>query len=98
MDNMQLAQALRNLADAILLSGLTQAGLPPQVIQAAPPVVEGTAKKAKRKVSAYNRRYSAAYKSLRRKATLKNGKLRKGVTHKKLVKAAHAKAKRGGKK
>jgi hypothetical protein len=54
--------------------------------------------KPKRKVSAYNRRYSAAYKSLRRKATLKNGTLRKGVTHKKLVKAAHAKAKKGGKK
>ena len=52
----------------------------------------------KRKVSAYNRRYSAAYKRLRRKATLKNGTLRKGVTHKTLVKAAHKEAKRGGKK
>ena len=52
----------------------------------------------KRKVSAYNRRYSAAYKRLRRKATLKNGTLRKGITHKKLVKAAHKEAKKGGKK
>ena len=98
MDNVQLAQALRNLADAVLLSGLTQAGLPPQVVQAAPPVVEGTAIKAKRKVSAYNRRYAAAYKRLRRKHTLKSGKLRKGITHKKLVKLAHAEAKKGGKK
>ena len=98
MDNVQLAQALRNLADAVLLSGLTQAGLPPQVVQAAPPVVEGTAVKAKRKVSAYNRRYASAYKSLRRKHTLKSGKLRKGITHKKLVKMAHAQAKKGGRK
>ena len=98
MDNVQLAQALRNLADAVLLSGLTQAGLPPQVVQAAPPVVEGTAVKAKRKVSAYNRRYASAYRSLRRKHTLKSGKLRKGITHKKLVKMAHAQAKKGGKK
>jgi len=52
----------------------------------------------KRKVSAYSRAYGRAYKSLRRKATLKSGKLRKGVTHKKLVKQAHAQAKRGRKK
>jgi len=95
---MQLAQALRNLADAILLSGLTQAGLPPQVIQAAPPVVEGTAVKAKRKVSAYNRRYSAAYKRIRKKNTLKNGMLRKGYNHKRIVMMAHKEAKKGGKK
>ena len=98
MDNAQLAQALHNLADAVLLSGLTQAGLPTQIVQAAPPVVEGTAIKAKRKVSAYNRRYASAYKRLRRKHTLKSGKLRKGITHKKLVKMAHAEAKRGGKR
>ena len=98
MDNQQLAIALRQLADAVLLSGLTQAGLPPTVVQAAPPVVEGTAVKAKRKVSAYNRRYASAYKSLRRKHTLKSGKLRKGITHKKLVKMAHAQAKKGGRK
>ena len=98
LDNQQLALALRQLADAILLSGLTQAGLPPQVVQATPQVVEGTAVKVKRKASAYNRRYSAAYKRLRRKHTLKNGKLRKGITHKKLVKMAHAEAKKGGKR
>jgi len=52
----------------------------------------------KRKVSAYSRRYGAAYKRLRRKNTLKGGKMRKGVTHKKLVKMAHKEAKRGGKR
>ena len=54
--------------------------------------------KPKRKVSAYNRRYSAAYKRIRRKNTLKSGKMRKGFTHKKIVKLAHAEAKKGGKK
>jgi hypothetical protein len=52
----------------------------------------------KRKVSAYSRAYGRAYKALRRKHTLKSGKLRKGYTHKRLVKLAHAQAKRGRKK
>jgi len=52
----------------------------------------------KRKVSAYSRRYGAAYKRLRRKHTLKSGKMRKGINHKKLVKMAHKEAKRGGKR
>ena len=49
--------------------------------------------KKKRKVSAYSRRYGAAYKRLRRKHTLKSGKMRKGINHKKLVKMAHKEAK-----
>ena len=52
----------------------------------------------KRKVSAYSRAYGRAYKALRRKHTLKSGKLRKGYTHKRLVKLAHAEAKRRRKK
>ena len=55
-------------------------------------------KPKKRKVSAYSRRYGAAYKRLRRKHTLKGGKMRKGINHKKLVKMAHKEAKRGGKR
>lgn len=61
------------------------------------PVVAPVAK-PKRKVSAYNRRYSAAYKRIRRKNTLKSGKMRKGYTHKRIVKLAHAEAKKGGKR
>jgi hypothetical protein len=61
------------------------------------PAVEVEAPK-KRKVSAYSRAYGRAYRSLRRKHTLKSGKLRKGYTHKRLVKLAHAQAKRGRKK
>jgi hypothetical protein len=56
------------------------------------------AKPKKRKVSAYSRRYGAAYKRLRKRHTLKNGKYRKGYNHKRLVKMAHKEAKRGGKK
>jgi hypothetical protein len=52
----------------------------------------------KRKVSAYSRRYGAAYKRLRKRHTLKNGKYRKGYNHKRIVKLAHKEAKRGGKK
>lgn len=56
------------------------------------------AKKAKRKVSAYAKAYGSAYRSLRKKHTLKSGKMRKGYTHKRLVKMAHAEAKRRRKK
>jgi hypothetical protein len=55
-------------------------------------------KPKKRKVSAYSRRYGTAYKRLRKRHTLKNGKYRKGYNHKRLVKLAHKEAKRGGKK
>lgn len=48
----------------------------------------------KRKVSGYAKAYGAAYKRLRRKHTLKSGDLRKGYTHKRLVKLAHAEARR----
>ena len=52
----------------------------------------------KRKISAYSRRYGAAYKRLRKRHTLKSGKYRKGYNHKRLVKLAHKEAKRGGRK
>ena len=58
----------------------------------------GAEKPKKRKVSAYSRRYGSAYKRLRKRHTLKNGKYRKGYNHKKIVKLAHKEAKRGGKK
>jgi hypothetical protein len=54
--------------------------------------------KKKRKVSAYAKAYGRAYKSLRRKHTLKSGALRKGYTHKRLVKLAHAEARRTSRK
>lgn len=59
---------------------------------------QGSIPPKKRKVSAYSRRYGQAYKRLRKRHTLKNGKYRKGYNHKRLVKLAHKEAKRGGKK
>ena len=68
-----------------------------EVGERAEAVGQTVVKKAKRKVSAYSRRYGAAYKRLKKRHTLKNGKFRKGYNHKKLVKLAHKEAKRGGK-
>ena len=83
MDKDILMQLLimQNPQIAPLLELMNGAGTEPEV-------------KKKRKVSAYSRRYGAAYKRLRRKHTLKSGKMRKGINHKKLVKMAHKEAKR----
>jgi len=60
------------------------------------------AEKPKKKPSAYNRRYAAAYRRIKRKHTLKNGNMAKGWTgkrgHARIVKMAHAEAKKGGRK
>ena len=57
---------------------------------------------AKRKPSAYNRRYAAAYRRIRRSKTLKNGNMAKGFGgkrgHVRIVRLAHAAAKTGGRK
>ena len=50
--------------------------------------------KVKKKVSAYNRRYAAAFRKLKNRHTLKSGKYRSGWNFKKLVKAAHKAAKK----
>lgn len=70
----------------------------PELIAPATIEAQQAQAKPKRKVSAYSRAYGRAYRALRRKHTLKSGKLRKGYTHKRLVKLAHAEAKRGRKK
>ena len=88
MDNELLKQLLimQNPSLAPILE-LMESGNSPQA-----------AAKKTRKASPYNRRYAAAYKRIRKRHTLKNGKYRKGWNHKKVVKAAHKEAKRGGKK
>jgi hypothetical protein len=50
--------------------------------------------KAKRKKSAYSRALSKEMKSIRKKATLKSGKLRKGMTPGKILRQAHKNVKR----
>lgn len=56
----------------------------------------------KRKPSAYNRRYAAAYKRIKRSKTLKNGRMAKGfggkTGHKKIMAMAHKQARKGGRK
>jgi len=51
-------------------------------------------KKRTRKVSRYSRALSKELKSVRRSATLKSGKLRKGMTPSKILKKAHRNVKR----
>ena len=53
-----------------------------------------TVKKKTRKVSRYSRALSKELKSVRRAATLKSGKLRKGMTPSKILKKAHRNVKR----
>ena len=91
---MDYAQGYRDGFAAGMAASMTVPAMPAN----APPGTMETAALRKRKVSAYSRAYGRAYKSLRRKHTLKSGKLRKGYTHKRLVKLAHAQAKRGRKK
>jgi len=50
--------------------------------------VVDTAKKVKKKTSAYNRKYKAAFKKIASRQKLKSGKWKKGG-FKKAVKAAH---------
>lgn len=63
--------------------------------------VEETAQQAvkqARKPSSYNKKYAAAYRRIKRKKTLKSGKMAKGFGgksgHKKIVKMAHAEVKK----
>ena len=53
--------------------------------------------KKKKRITAYQRRYKAAFKKLQKRYKLKSGKWKKGG-FKAAVKAAHAQAKKGGKK
>lgn len=61
------------------------------------PVMPGMMK-PKRKPSTYNRKYAAAYRRIKKKKTLKSGKMAKGfggkTGHKKIVKMAHAEVKK----
>ena len=63
-------------------------------LEAASTVGVKIAKAGKRKASKYNKEFAKQYKKLKSANTLKNGKMRKGVTHKSLLKKAHAATKR----
>ena len=57
----------------------------------------GTPEKPKRRSTAYQRRYKAAFKKIQKRYKLKSGKWKKGG-FKSAVREAHKMAKRGGKK
>lgn len=94
-----MAAQMRALADALLVPVATASGLPPSLVQG---FVEGTTTGAvaaarapkKRKVSAYNRKYKAAFKRVAPRYKLKNGKWKAGG-FKRAVKEAHKIAGRG---
>ena len=62
-------------------------------VEAVGKVAAKAAKKA-RKPSKYNKEFAKQYKKVKSAATLKNGKLRKGITNKQLLKKAHAATKK----
>ena len=94
-----MAAQMRALADALLVPVANITGLSPALVQG---FVEGTTTGAvaaaqapkKRKVSAYNKRYKAAFKRVSSKHKLKSGKWKAGG-FKRAVREAHKIAGRG---
>ena len=97
-EDLRLALRLRAIADALLVPVASVTGLPPEVVQS---FVEGTTTGAvaagkapkKRKASAYNRKYKAAFKRVSKKYKKKNGEWKKDG-FKAAVKAANKEAKK----
>ena len=99
-EKLLLAARLRAIADGLLIPTATLTGLPPELVQG---FVEGTTTGAvaagkapkKRKASAYNRKYRAAFKRVQSKYKKKNGDWVKDG-FKRAVREAHRIAKKGG--
>lgn len=97
----QMAAILRSIADGLLEPVATATTIPAPIVQA---FVEGTTTGAvaagktkgsrRRKVSAYNRAFSKAFKRQKAKMTKKNGDFKKGCNSSKCMKAAHKETKR----
>lgn len=89
MNNEQLMQIL----------AMTNPELAPLLAMLNQPNLEET---PKRKPSAYNRRYAAAYRRIKRSKTLKNGTMAKGFKgktgHKKIMAMAHKEARKNGRR
>ena len=96
----QMAAILRSIADGLLEPVAGATGLPSEVVQAfvegstTGAVKAGKAKGRRRKVSAYNRAFSKAFKRQKAKMTKKNGDYKKGCNSSKCMKAAHKETKR----
>jgi len=95
-DNARAAAILRAVADALLVPVAKATGLPPEAVQT---FVEGSsvgsfnagkAPTKRRKMSAYNRAFRDAYNRRRKQHSKKDGSLRKGFDHQRLMTLAHA--------
>jgi hypothetical protein len=103
-DNQRTAAILRAVADALLVPVAKASGLPPEAVQT---FVEGSAvgsfnagkaRTKKRKMSAYNRAFRDAYKRRRERHSKKDGTLRAGFDHQRLMSLAHSDARKQMKK
>ena len=99
-DTQRTARILRAVADALLVPVAKATGLPPEAVQT---FVEGSTvgsvsaaqtKGKRRKASAYNRAFRDAYNRRRKQHSKKDGSLRKGFDHRRLMKMAHADVKK----
>lgn len=99
-DNERTARILRAVADALLVPVAKVTNLPPAAVQgfvegaAVGSFNAGKAKGRRRKVSAYQRAFGDAYRRLKEKHSKKNGELRSGFDHQRLMKMAHREARR----
>ena len=94
-DNQRTAAILRAVADALLVPVAKVTGLPPEAVQT---FVEGSTvgsvraartKGKRRKVSAYNKAFAEAYRRRRERHSKRDGTLRKGFDHQRLMSLAH---------
>jgi hypothetical protein len=96
--DLALAAALRQIADAMVMSAATRAGAPPAVGAAAPLIVEKAAisanKRRKRRASKYNREWAKARKEIEARVRTKGGRYRKGYDNARVMREAHKLAKR----
>lgn len=96
--DLALAAALRQIADAMVMSAATRAGVPPGVSAAAPLVVEkaalGVQKRRKKRASRYNREWAKARKEIEGRVRTKSGRYRKGYNNARVMREAHKLAKR----
>lgn len=105
LERLLYASIASNAAQATS-TGLQGLGVPPVAADAlggvAGEVAGKEAVKGKRKASSYAKRYGREYRRIKKKNTLKNGKMRKGYGgkrgHVRMVKEAHKAAKKGGRK
>lgn len=90
MSDLERNRALREYRDMIEMGGKAVIRFSEDPVAQ----VEAVKKKARRKKSAYSKRLSKELKDVRKQATTKAGRLRKGMTPAKIMAKAHKRTKR----